>query len=55
MYRVLGEKVPFVSVWSEVYITYRSSPLVTILRPKTGDPPLAAARMQRWSLILPAC
>ena len=26
-------------------------PLVTILGPKTGVPPLAAARMQRWSLI----
>ena len=29
-------------------------PLVTILGPKTGVPPLAAARMQRWSLILAA-
>ena len=28
--------------------------LVTILGPKTGVPPLAAARMQRWSLILAA-
>ena len=28
--------------------------LVTILRAKTGVPPLAAARMQRWSLILAA-
>ena len=26
-------------------------PLVTILGPKTGVPPLAAARMRRWSLI----
>ena len=29
-------------------------PLVTILGPKTGVPPLAAARMQRWSLMLAA-
>ena len=29
-------------------------PLVTILGPKVGVPPLAAARMQRWSLILAA-
>ena len=29
-------------------------PLVTILGPKTGVPLLAAARMQRWSLILAA-
>ena len=29
-------------------------PLITILGPKTGVPPLAAARMQRWSLILAA-
>ena len=29
-------------------------PLVTILGPKTGVPPLAAARMQRCSLILAA-
>ena len=29
-------------------------PLVTILEPKTGVPPLAAARMQRWSLMLAA-
>ena len=29
-------------------------PLVTILGPKTGVPTLAAARMQRWSLILAA-
>ena len=29
-------------------------PLVTILGPKTGVPPLATARMQRWSLILAA-
>ena len=29
-------------------------PLVTILGSKTGVPPLAAARMQRWSLILAA-
>ena len=29
-------------------------PLVTILGTKTGVPPLAAARMQRWSLILAA-
>ena len=28
--------------------------LVTILGPKTGVPPLAAARMQRWSLMLAA-
>ena len=28
--------------------------LVTILGPKTGVPPLAAARIQRWSLILAA-
>ena len=28
--------------------------LVTILRPKTGVPPLVAARMHRWSLILAA-
>ena len=54
IHRVWSEKVPFVSVWSEVYIAYRSSPLVTILGPKTGEPPLAAARMQRCSLILAA-
>lgn len=29
-------------------------PLLKILGPKTGVPPLAAARMQRWSLILAA-
>ncbi len=29
-------------------------PLTTILGPKQGTPPLAAARMQRWSLILAA-
>ena len=29
-------------------------PLVTILGPKVGVPPLAATRMQRWSLILAA-
>ena len=29
-------------------------PLVTILGPKVGVPLLAAARMQRWSLILAA-
>ena len=29
-------------------------PLVTILGPKTGVPPLVAARMHRWSLILAA-
>ena len=29
-------------------------PLVTILGPKTGVPPLAAERMQRWSLMLAA-
>ena len=29
-------------------------PLVTILGPKTGVPALAAARMQRWALILAA-
>ena len=29
-------------------------PLVTILGPKTGVPTLAAARMQRWALILAA-
>ena len=29
-------------------------PLVTILGPKTGVPALAAARMQRWSLMLAA-
>lgn len=28
--------------------------LLKILGPKTGAPPLAAARMQRWSLILAA-
>ena len=26
--------------------------LVTLLGPKTGIPPLAAARLQRWALIL---
>ena len=29
-------------------------PLTTILGPKTGVPPLAAARMQRWALLLSA-
>ena len=29
-------------------------PLTTILGPKTGIPPLAAARMQRWALLLSA-
>ena len=30
-------------------------PLTTILGPKTGVPPLAAARLQRWALLLSAC
>ena len=29
-------------------------PLRSILGPKTGVPPLAAVRMQRWSLLLSA-
>ena len=29
-------------------------PLTSILGPKTGVPPLAAARMQRWNLLLSA-
>ena len=29
-------------------------PLTTILGPKTGVPPLAAARLQRWALLLSA-
>ncbi len=30
-------------------------PLTTILGPKRGIPPLAAARLQRWALILSGC
>ncbi|KAL9975231.1 hypothetical protein ACROYT_G012365 [Oculina patagonica] len=39
-------------MWAAVHIDHRSQVPVTILGPKTGVPTLAAARMQRWALIL---
>ena len=36
------------------YLSTNHEPLVTILGPKTAMPTLAAARMQRWAVVLQA-
>ena len=43
----------YLSGWIFTLVTDHK-PLTTIFRPKRGTPPLAAAHLQRWSLILSA-
>ena len=45
-------EVPSIPLWSGVSAVYK--PQTIILGPKTGIPSLAAARLQRWALILSA-
>jgi len=41
-------------LWPQVYVDHGSPAIGLIFGPKTGVPPLSAAQMQRWSLILAA-
>lgn len=48
------ETIPPVSVWSLVVILTDHQPLLPLFGPKNPVPAHAAARLQRWSLLLPS-
>ena len=49
-----SKEIPSVHLWGKITPITDHKPLLTILGPKSGIPSIAAARMQRWSFILPA-
>ena len=48
-------QVSFLPVWTKCMLVTDHKPLTSVLGPKKGVPPIAAARLQRWALKLSAC
>ena len=53
-YAQIEKQIPSIHIWQKFTLVTGHKPLTTILGPKASLPALAAARIQRWVIILSA-